>query len=115
MPTTETQRTSTRRPREKVAELWRLPIAPAISVLVRKGVSRTEARQTVVDYRAWHVEDNDQALLVEGIDLPVRGQNSFWDALILAAARRARAGVIWSEDFNITQDYDGIVAVNPLI
>ena len=118
MPTTETQRTSTRRPREKVAELWRLPIAPAISVqvlqelyvnLVRKGVSQSEARETIIDYRAWHVVDNDQTLLVEGIDLQGRWQSSFWDALILAAARRARAGVIWSEDFNITQDYDGIV------
>ena len=59
--------------------------------------------------------DNDQTLLVEGIDLQDRWQSSFWDALILAAARRARAGVIWSEDFSTTQDYDGIVVVNPLI
>jgi predicted nucleic acid-binding protein len=110
--------------REKVAELWRLPIAPAISVqvlqelyvnLVRKGVSQAEARETIIDYRAWHVVDNDQTLLVEGIDLQGRWQSSFWDALILAAARRARASVIWSEDFNTTQNYDGIVVVNPLI
>ena len=36
-------------------------------------------------------------------------------AYFLAAARRAKTGVIWSKDFNITQDYDEIVAVNPLI
>ena len=108
----------------KVAELWHLPIAPAISVqvlqelyvnLVRKGVPQAEARETIIDYRAWHVVDNDQTLLVDGIDLQGRWQSSFWDALILAAARRAKAGVIWSEDFSTTQDYDGITVVNPLI
>lgn len=110
--------------RKRVSELWRLPIAPAISVqvlqelyvnLVRKGVSQAEARETIIDYRAWHVVDNDQTLLLEGIDLQGRWQCSFWDALILAAARRARASVILSEDFSTTQDYDGSVVVNPLI
>ena len=110
--------------KEKVAQLWRLPVAPAISVqvlqelyvnLIRKTVSQSEARQTIIDYCAWHVVDNDPTLLMEGIDLQIRWQSSFWDALILAAAQRAGAGVIWSEDLNTTQDYGGIVAVNPLI
>lgn len=110
--------------KDRVTSLWRLPVAPAISVqvlqelyvnLFRKGVSQEEARQTVVDYGAWHVVDNDQALLVEGIDLRERWTCSFWDALILAAARRARASVIWSEDFSTDQNYDGIVVVNPLV
>ena len=109
--------------RDRVAELWRLPVAPAISVqvlqelfvnLVRKEIPQAEARRVVVDYSTWQVVDNDQTLLLAGIDLQARWQSSFWDALILAAARRARAGVIWSEDFNTAQDYDGIVAVNPL-
>jgi predicted nucleic acid-binding protein len=83
--------------------------------LIRKTVSQSEARQTISDYCAWHVVDNDPTLLVEGIDLQIRWQSSFWDALILAAARRVGAGVIWSEDLAPTQDYGGIVAVNPLI
>ncbi|MBT6147360.1 MAG: PIN domain nuclease, partial [Gemmatimonadetes bacterium] len=82
--------------------------------LVRKEVSQAEARRTIVDYGAWYVVDNDQALLLEGIDLQARWQVSFWDSLILAAAQRAKAGVIWSEDFNTAQDYGGIVAVNPV-
>ena len=109
--------------KERVAYLWHLPMAPAISVqvlqelyvnLVRKGVAADQARQTIADYGAWHVVDNDRALLMEGIDLRERWQSSFWDALILAAAKRAQAGVIWSEDFNTGQNYDGIVVVNPL-
>lgn len=111
------------RAKERVACLWRLPVAPAISVqvlqelyvnLVKKQVSEDDARQTIADYGAWHVVENDRALLMQGIELRERWQTSLWDALILAAAKRARAGVIWSGDFNTDQDYDGIVVVNPL-
>ena len=107
-----------------VAELWRRPMLPAISVqvlqelyvnLIRKQVSDMEARETIADYRTWYVVENDGMLLMEGIEIRERLQSSFWDGLILAAAKRARAGVIWSEDFNTGQDYDGVVAVNPLI
>ena len=107
-----------------VAELWHRPILPAISVqvlqelyvnLIRKAVADVEARQTIADYRAWHVVDNDAALLMEGIEIRERLQSSCWDGLILAAAKRAQAGTIWSEGFNTGQSYDGVVAVNPLI
>ena len=110
--------------KSKVADLWNRPMAPAISVqvlqelyvnLIRKNVSVDDARQTITDYCAWHVVDNDVALLMEGIRLRERWHSSFWDALIRAAAKRALAGVIWSEDFNTGQAYDGIEVVNPLI
>ena len=106
-----------------VAELWRRPMMPAISVqvlqelyvnLIRKQVSDIEARETIADYRSWHVVDNDAMLLMEGIEIRERLQSSFWDGLILAAAKRARASLIWSEGFNTGQTYDGVIAVNPL-
>jgi len=99
-------------------------MAPAISIqvlqelyvnLIRKDVSSDDARQTITDYCAWHVVDNDAVMLMEGIRLREKWHSSFWDALILAAAGRAQAGVIWSEDFNTGQSYDGIEVVNPLI
>jgi len=52
-------------------------------------------------------------LLLVGIALQNRWKMSFWDALILAAAKKSGADVIWSEDFNTDQDYDGIQVVNP--
>ena len=110
--------------KDKVAYLWNRPMAPAISVqvlqelyvnLIKKNVSADDARQTVIDYCEWHVVDNDYTLLMEGIGLRERWQSPFWDALILAAAKRAHASVIWSEDFNTGQTYDGIEVVNPLL
>ena len=107
-----------------VSELWSRRLLPAISVqvlqelyvnLIRRNVSDVDARRTIDDYCVWQVVDNDTTLLKEGIELRERFRLSFWDGLILAAARRAQAGTIWSEDLNTGQNYDGVVAVNPLI
>lgn len=38
---------------------------------------------------------------------------SFWDAMVLTAAKKAGAIVLWSEDLNDGQHYDGIVVRNP--
>ena len=71
-----------------VAELWNRPLMPAVSVqvlqelyvnLIRKNVSDIEARQTVDDYRAWFVVDNDTTLLMEGIEIRERLQSSFYN------------------------------------
>jgi len=109
--------------RRRVGELWEGDRPPSISVqvlqelyvnLLRKRVPAKEARQTVTDYLEWHVVDNDRDLLMAGIEEHERWKLSFWDGLILAAARRAGADVIWSEDLNPGQSLDGLVVVNPL-
>jgi len=38
---------------------------------------------------------------------------SFWDALIVAAARQALCGYLLTEDLQAGQDLDGVVVVNP--
>ena len=95
---------------------------PAISVQVlqelyvlRKDVDPSEARQTVVDYSSWELIDNDLALLTDAIEVSQRWQSSLWDSLIIAAAKRSHAQVIWSEDFNAGQAYDGVIVENPLL
>ena len=111
------------RARTLVAELWRGTSPPAVSVqvlqefyvnLLKKDVHEEEARAAVRDYLNWYVVDNDRGLLMSAIEERKRFKTSFWDALILAAARRAGVSAIWSEDFNTGQSYDGIVAVDPL-
>ena len=42
-----------------------------------------------------------------------RWQVSFWDGLIVAAAKRSGATELLTEDLNHGQDYGGIRAVNP--
>lgn len=81
--------------------------------LARKGVPQAEATQIVRDYLAWPVVENTKDLLMAGLDEQARWQLSFWDALILVAARASGAAELMSEDFNHGQNYGGVRAVNP--
>ena len=109
---------------EKIEFLWHRPMLPSISVqvlqefyvnLIRKKVKPQEAEEAVINYLEWDVVDNDRALLLEGIRLQARYSLSFWDSLIIAAAKRAKAKEIWSEDLNPGQRYEGIAVINPLL
>jgi predicted nucleic acid-binding protein len=74
----------------------------------------SEAREVLINYLEWDVVDNDRPLLLEGIRLQDKCSLSFWDALIIAAAKRAKARELWSEDLNNGQHYEGILVINPL-
>jgi predicted nucleic acid-binding protein len=109
--------------KEKVKSLWNRPLPPSISIqvlqefyvnLIRKTVNATEARETVLSYLEWDVIDNDRLLLLDGMRMKEKWSLSCWDALILAAAKRAKARELWSEDLNPGRNYEGLVVVNPL-
>ena len=108
----------------KVESLWNRQILPSISVqvlqefyvnLVRKKVKASDAREAVLNYLEWDVIDNDRALLLEGMRLQETWRLSFWDALIIAAAKRAKVKELWSEDLNPGQNFEGVVVINPLL
>lgn len=105
-----------------LADLWLSKPLPWISVQVlqellvtlrRKGVSATDASETVEAYTRWRVVENDVDLLRAGMAEMERWQLSFWDGLILAAARRARVRTILSEDLSHEQNYHGVKVENP--
>lgn len=49
------------------------------------------------------------------LQLKSRYQLSYWDAAIVAAAKALGAGVLYSEDLNHRQLYDGVRVENPFI
>lgn len=71
------------------------------------------ARQIVEDLTAWKVVEPSGRDVLEAIDTCVRWGLSFWDAMIVTAARRAGASVLWSEDLKNGESYDGVVVRNP--
>ena len=110
--------------KDKVASLWRGDGTPVISVQVlqefyvnlsKKGVVMEQCREAVEDYIGWELVVCDGSLVLKAIEAQQRWNISFWDALILEAARLGAAEVIWSEDFNSGQDYNGVVAINPFV
>jgi predicted nucleic acid-binding protein len=57
----------------------------------------------------------DVPLIREAIDCGILNTISFWDALILAAARKASCSVLWTEDLNDGQAIQGVRISNPFL
>ena len=52
-------------------------------------------------------------VFLDAVRISRRFQLSYWDAAILAAAHATDCDVVYSEDMNHGQDYDGVRVVNP--
>jgi len=74
---------------------------------------RSEAREIVGLYATWSVVSVDVGLILDAAALEERAQLSFWDALIVEAARRAGAARVVSEDFQAGRRLAGITIENP--
>lgn len=79
----------------------------------RAPISREAARALIADYLAWDPVVNDGAAVLDAVDLADRYRLSFWDALVVVAARSGGAAVIYSEDFNDGQAFGPVRIVNP--
>ena len=79
----------------------------------RPPMSPEEARALVADYLAWDPVVNDGSAVLEAVDVSERHQLSFWDALIVVAAERGGASVIYSEDLNHRQKLGSLQVLNP--
>lgn len=55
----------------------------------------------------------DMTLVKNAVVLSARYQLSYWDGAILAAADALGAPLLYSEDLNHGQDYDGVRVLNP--
>lgn len=83
---------------------------------MRKGIKpllREEARAVVATYSSWCI-DITQAEVFTAFRIEDTVKISFWDALIVAAALKAGATTIFSEDMNARQEIAGVRIVNPL-
>lgn len=59
------------------------------------------------------VQPLDRALFLQAANICQRFQISYWDAAILAAARRMACDAVYSEDLSDQQDYAGLRVINP--
>jgi predicted nucleic acid-binding protein len=79
----------------------------------QRPITAEQARALISDYLAWDPIVNDGAAMLEAIDVEKRYQLSFWDSLIVAAARKGGASIIYSEDFNHGQRFGSVEVKNP--
>ena len=75
--------------------------------------AKQQARAEVRDLLAWKPVVLDAGVLERGWIIQDRYQLSFWDALIVAAAKSASCRYLLTEDLQADQDFDGVVVLNP--
>jgi predicted nucleic acid-binding protein len=80
---------------------------------LRPGMPAADAQADVRALDAWRPLDLTPALTQEALALEGRFGLHFWDALVVAAARRAGCRFLLSEDLQAGQDFDGVVVVSP--
>jgi predicted nucleic acid-binding protein len=81
---------------------------------VVKPLTMEETRSLILDYSDWEIVVNTHSSIMEALVIETRFQISFWDALIVHAAERSGAAILYSEDFSDGETYGSVRVVNPL-
>ena len=76
-------------------------------------VSLTQARALIDDYLRWRVVVNDGRSILRALELEEKHSLSFWDSMIIQAAERTSAPVLYSEDLSHGHTYGIVTVVNP--
>jgi predicted nucleic acid-binding protein len=79
----------------------------------KPGLSVDDVRTWLSDFRIAPVIGADDGLVLDGLDVAERYKVDFFDAMIIAAANRAGAKILYSEDLNHGQKYGSVQVVNP--
>lgn len=86
-----------------------------VTVTRKLKLDATIARRKVEILGEFDVAAPEIADILAAIDLHRLHGFSFWDALVLRAAKQTGCTVLLSEDFPAGQEIDGILIVNPLL
>ena len=73
------------------------------------------ARAVLETYLSWNVQTLDPQSALIASEVQQRYRISYWDALIVYAASKGGASILYSEDLNTGQVMEGVHIVNPLL
>jgi predicted nucleic acid-binding protein len=76
-------------------------------------ISPQDAVTLIEDWRRFPVQETTLALLDLGFEIQRRHRFSFWDSMIVAAARAQGCDVLWTEDMDDGRIVDGMRIANP--
>jgi len=114
------------RAQELTRELWELrkgvistqilqELYTALRRKLKVPMSAAQAGEVLRDYFEWDVVVNNRESIVRAIEIEDRYRVSFWDGLMLQAAEKAGARIVYSEDLTHGGTYASIVVVNPFV
>jgi predicted nucleic acid-binding protein len=79
----------------------------------RWAISPAAAQAMIGTWRRFPVQETTLALLDLGFEIQRRHRFSFWDCMILAAAKAQGCDILWSEDMQDGRIVDGVRVANP--
>jgi predicted nucleic acid-binding protein len=81
---------------------------------LRPAYSPFDARTIIGDLATWRVVvEPTRRDVIDAAERSELWNVSFWDAMILVAARRAGASILWSQDLSDGHSFDGVTVRNP--
>jgi predicted nucleic acid-binding protein len=82
---------------------------------LRPGIPAEEAQQEVREFFAWKPVPITRAVIEQAWVVEQRWGLSYWDSLIVGAAREAGCHYLLTEDLQAGQELDGLTVVNPFM
>jgi predicted nucleic acid-binding protein len=78
-----------------------------------KKLSMYEARETIKEFLSWPIYHITPTDIISASELEERHGYSFWDSLVITAAKATGATILYSEDMQDGQQIDGLKIINP--
>jgi len=85
----------------------------AVTRKIPQPIASRRAREIIADLGTWTVATLEVPEILSASEISDRYRVNFWVGLILAAAQKEDAEILWSEDPNDGQKYGGVVVRNP--
>ncbi len=82
---------------------------------VTKPMEVITAMEIIRDLSYWRVHEPVPDDVIKAIKLHQQYLISFWDAMVLQSAAQLGCSMIWSEDLNPGQVYEGVRLLNPFL
>lgn len=86
-------------------------------VTVTQKISHTmpaeTAERVIRDFGLWRVVETTVPLILRGIRIQIKNRMSFWDAMIVAAAKNAECSVLYTEDLGHGMVIEDVRVHNP--
>jgi predicted nucleic acid-binding protein len=76
-------------------------------------IDKQSARNIVQAYKAWSVYSITPEDIIDASELEEQNSLSFWDSLIIIAAKKNGAEILYSEDMQDGQKFGNLTVVNP--
>lgn len=86
-----------------------------VNAIKKQPSAQVEIRKEISDLMTWQPIALDAGVLARAWIIEDRYGISFWDSLIVAAARVAGCRYLLTEDLQRGQELDGVMVVNPFL